>query len=373
MYAGINRSLFLHPMKLLRRYMLQEMVVPFFLTLMLFTFVFLTGTLVKMADTVLNKGIGFLDVAKIIILAFPEIFSFTLPTSALAAVVLTLGGFAQNNELRAMKAMGINLISVITPVLAVAFLISLLALVFNDQVVTKASFAKRKVVKKILFKNPLALFEPNRFIKEFEPYIFHVKGVKDRRLEQVIIYQPQEGKPTRTIIAEYGEIVTSPDGDQLTLKLFNGTIDEPGAEELYKLDFETYSLPTIMLQSASRIGKKTREAQLYELLTWLRQDDPASVKDRLRHRTELHRKISFSLGTFVFVLVGLPIAMIVRHGELIWAFSVSMSVVVVYYVMYVWAGSVSINGLIPPELALWLPNAVLVGVGLYLLKRAMVS
>jgi lipopolysaccharide export LptBFGC system permease protein LptF len=206
-------------MNILRRYTLREMYAAFLMTLSLFTFIFLTGTIVKMVDTVLNKGIGLFDMLKILGLSIPEVFSFTLPTSALAAVVLALGSFSQNNELRAMKAVGINPLTIMVPILLVAFLLSVFAVVFNDRVVSEARFAKRKLIKKVLFKNPSSIFEPNQFIKDFKGYIFHVKGVNGNRLEQVIVYQPEEGQPTRTIIAERGEITTSPDGEELIVKI----------------------------------------------------------------------------------------------------------------------------------------------------------
>lgn len=357
-------------MSILRRYTLREMYAPFLMTLSLFTFIFLTGTIVKMVDTVLNKGIGAMDMLQILGLSIPEVFSFTLPTSALAAVVLAIGSFSQNNELRAMKAVGINPLTIMIPILLVAFLLSVFAVVFNDQVVSEASFAKRKLIKKVLFKNPSSLFEPNQFIKDFKGYIFHVKGVEGNRLDQVIVYQPQEGQPTRTIIAEHGEIVTSPDGGELIVKLYNGTIDEPEKGELYKLDFETYSIPPISVDSASKVVKKPRELRFDELLWQLREGNYAKEEERLRDRAELQRKLSFSLAPFVFVLVGLPTAILVRRGELIWSFGISMSVVIIYYVLYVWVGTMANNGVLPPEIALWIPNFLLALLGLFLTKKA---
>ena len=357
-------------MSILRRYTLREMYAPFLMTLSLFTFIFLTGTIVKMVDTVLNKGIGVVDMFQILGLSIPEVFSFTLPTSALAAVVLAIGSFSQNNEFRAIKAVGINPLTIMIPILLVAFLLSVFSVVFNDQVVSEASFAKRKLIKKVLFKNPSSLFEPNQFIKDFKGYIFHVKGVEGNRLDQVIVYQPQEGQPTRTIIAERGEIVTSPDGGELIVKLYNGTIDEPEKGELYKLDFETYSIPPISVDSASKVMKKPRELRLDEILWQLREGNYEKPLERLRDRAELQRKLSFSLAPFVFVLVGLPTAILVRRGELIWSFGISMSVVIIYYVLYVWVGTMANNGILSPEIALWIPNFLLILLGLFLTQKA---
>ena len=342
------------------------------MTLMLFTFIFLTGSLVKMADTILNKGVGLWDVLRILVLSLPEVISFTLPASALAAVAIAIGGFSQNNELRAMKAVGVNPVAIMIPLLVIALMMSLVALAFNDQVVTEGSYAQRRLVRSILFKNPTAIFEPNKFIREFDEYIFLVKGVNGRHLDQVIIYQPQENKPTRTIIAERGEVIISPSGDELTLMLYNGTIDESHESELYKLDFETYAMPPVQSQAGRSFSKKIKELKIYELLNNLA-ERKGDAKELLKYRTELHRKISFSFGSFIFVLIGLPVAILVRRGELVWSLGLSMSMVICYYTLYVWAGSVSNHGFLPPEIALWLPNILLAAVGTFLVKQAVIS
>src|SRR3989338_6198485 len=107
-------------MKILRKYALQELLHPFLLSLLFFTFVFFVGNLFKLADLLVNKGVGLLDILKILLLLMPSLLSYVIPTSALTAVLLVFGGFAQNNEITAMKASGVNFFLVALPVLLVS-------------------------------------------------------------------------------------------------------------------------------------------------------------------------------------------------------------------------------------------------------------
>jgi len=63
-------------MKLLRSYTLRELVVPFCVSLLIFTFIFIVGNLFKMADLIINKGVNIFDVLRIIILLIPRLLSF---------------------------------------------------------------------------------------------------------------------------------------------------------------------------------------------------------------------------------------------------------------------------------------------------------
>ena len=111
-------------MKILRLYCLRELATPFLLSLALFTFIFLVGNLVKLADLLVNKGVNLFDIAKILLLLIPQLVVFVLPTGALSSTLLVFGGFAQNNEITAIKASGINVLRVMIPVMLIAFLLS---------------------------------------------------------------------------------------------------------------------------------------------------------------------------------------------------------------------------------------------------------
>ena len=70
-------------------------MIPFLISLVLFTFIFMVGNLIKVADLLVNKGVSIFDVLKILALTVPSVLGFILPTGTLAAVLLVFGSFAQ--------------------------------------------------------------------------------------------------------------------------------------------------------------------------------------------------------------------------------------------------------------------------------------
>lgn len=353
-------------MKLLRKYVFGEMLQPFMLSLVLFTFIFIVGNLVKLADLLLNKGVAFTDIMVVVFLLMPKLFGIVLPTSLLMAILLTVGSLAQNNEIIAIRAGGISVGRVFLPIVLFAFLMSVVALILNDQVLPRAAHAYRTTIKEILIKRPLAYLEAGRLIKDFQDYIIFAQKIENNQMQGITIYQPQEGRPTRTIVAERGEIIADPLAKSLTLKLYNGSSDEPNEEDpkvLYKMDFKTFELPPIQLGGDIRNGtKKIKDMTLDELLLHMRElkrgTSPPNHKQLTLFKTELHHKIAFSFSTFFFALVGIPLALITRRGEVIISFLMAMGVITIYYVLLVWASTLSKQGTMSPLLVMWIPNLV---------------
>jgi len=363
-------------MKLLRKHILIELIVPFIMSLAVFTFIFLVGNLLRMADLIVNKGVSLWDLLEIISYLVPKLLSFTVPTAALTSILLVFGGFAQNNEILAMKAVGINIFRMMLPVITICFILSLIMLFLNDQILPKAQYAYRKAVKEMVIKKPTAYLEAGRFIKDFKGYIILVKKIEGDNLEGVTIYQPEAGKPTRTIIAERGEVKTSADERSLMIRLFNGTSDEPNPENpdsFYKLDFATFELPPIGLtQDHSAMRKKIKDLTIDELLGRMDKDNPEhQQKENFLKvlKTEFHKKISFSFSVFFLALAGLPLAIITRRGEAVISFSLAMGVIAFYYICFVFMKTVALETPIPAGIALWFPNMLMVVASFFLMRR----
>lgn len=367
-------------MRILRNYILEQLLLPFAVCFCVVTFIFILGNLVTLADLLVNKGVGLFDILQILLFFIPKLLNFTIATSALTAILLVFGGLAQHNEITAMRASGVNIFHIMLPVLILSFLLSVVNLILSDQLLPRVQLSYRKAMSELFLKNPSAYIEAGKFIKEFDNYIILTQKVDGNKLEGVTIYQKEEGKPTRTILARRGEIISSKADKTVMLKLYDGTSDEPNPDDptsFYKLDFETFVMPPFKLgfSGGKAVVKKTKEMtidELVEKITEVRVHEPGDQARRAELnelRAIMHKKISFSFAPFIFALIGLPIAIISRRGEAIISFSLAMGIVAVYYGLFVWAMAVGKRGMIVPEIALYLPNALLIFIGCYLFRR----
>ena len=212
-------------MTLLKRYVLRELLLPFILCFATLDFIFMAGYLVRAANFIIGRGVPLSDTLYVLILALPDIISYTVPTSGLTAVLIVYGSFSQNNEIRAMKASGIHPSHVILPAFLVGLGVSFLMFVFNDQVATNASFLLRRTTKQMLIKHPKAIIEPGRFVNLSDTLKFFAKELRGNELRDIVAYEIEESnKPVRTIIAERGEIVSKPANTEMQVRLFDGSV-----------------------------------------------------------------------------------------------------------------------------------------------------
>jgi lipopolysaccharide export system permease protein len=354
----------------LRDYILKEFFHSFFLSIIVFTFVLLVGNVIQLADLVINKGVGILSVLKLFFFLIPWLLSFTLPIAALTGVIMTFGRLSGDGELTAIKASGIGLARISSPLLILGIIFSFLAFYMNDQVSPNASFASRKVVKEIGMKNPTAMLEEGTFIRGFGNYVIFIYEIKGNKLRNIRIYQPQEGKTTRTIIAESGEINTQAGSNMVELKLFNGTSEEPSPtdpESFYKLNFKTYNMTIDIskMMKQEKIQKKTREMTVNELTREI-----ANVKAQKMDPTplyvEIYKKINMSVASFVLILMGIPLGIKAQRSEKSIGFGISLLLFAVYWGAFLGGIAMALRGTVPALLGVSLPNVIFFVFGLIL-------
>jgi lipopolysaccharide export system permease protein len=274
----------------------------------------------------------------------------------------------------AIKASGINLFSLILPLLIVGIILSLVLVIFNDRVIPYAHYASRKTLIDVGVKNPTAALEPGVFINSFEKYILFIYRIDENKLSNVRIYEPQgDDKPTRTIVAKRGEFIAIPEKNMVKLKLMEGTSDEPDPQNpanFYKLNFKTYfmTLSLAQMQDKDKIRKKPKDMTILELreeIEKLRKEgiSPAPLI------TETNERISLAFSCLVFILLGSSLAIITRRREKSINFSIAFVIVGVYYLLLMGSEALSLQGYVNPQLAMWIPNLIFGVIGVILTFR----
>ncbi len=358
-------------MRILRNYIIIELIKPFILSIVVFTFVLLVGNIIQLADMIINKGVQIFYVFKLFMYLVPYLLSFTMPMALLTATLLIFGRLSSDNEINAMRSSGIGLYQIVFPVIMVGLIFSLFSIPLNDDVLPNAHFASRKTLKDIGIKNPTAYLEEGTFIRGFEDYVIFIYQINKNKLKNIRIYQPQEGKPTRTIIAERGEILVHPEKEYVELKLFNGTSEEPSPTDpgiFYKLNFKVYtmSLDLTEILKKGEIQKKTKEMTIKELEEEISKMENEQIDVRPLI-TEIHKKLSLSFSSLAFVLIGIPLGVRAHRSEKSIGFGISLALFTAYWGFFLGGTALALNGKLPPWLGVWSPNIVLGFLGIVLL------
>ncbi len=361
-------------MKIIRSYVLRECIVPFILSLAVLTCVFLLGNLIQLANLVINKGVGITTVGHVFLLYIPVLLGYTLPIACLVSVIFAFSRLSADNEIVAMRASGIHLLKILVPLSVVGLIISLLAVVLNERLIPLAHHEQRKLLKNLSVQNPTALLEAGMFIHAFTNQVLFIHKIEDNMLYNVTIYQPQEGRATRTIIAKRGEFTVVPGKDQIKLKLMDGTSDEPNLENpenFYKLNFKNYFITLDLSQKTQQVDKKPKGMTLKELGKEINKHEVLSV-DTVQLRTEFHRKITWSFASLVFILLGFPAAVITHRREKSTNIVLAVLCAAAYYLLSLGCEALSLQRVGPAAWLMWTPNIV-AGVGAIILNQKCVS
>ncbi|MCM8783730.1 MAG: LptF/LptG family permease [Candidatus Omnitrophica bacterium] len=347
----------------MRNYIFGEVAKPFWLYMFIFTFVLVSGNIIRLIELIIIKGISLLDVMRLFLWQIPSLISYILPMAILTALLLGLGRLSSDLEITAIKASGINIFHLELPLVLTGVIFSLFSLILNNEIIPYARFASRKIIKQVGIKNPTAYFEPGTFIRNFENYILFFYGINGNMLYNIRIYELKEDGLPRTIIAQQGKITTLTDKKTVKLELFVGTSDEPSPNDprrFYKLNFKTYTInlkiPVEFMEET--INKKPKEMNIQELIS---EKEKLSIKniDISPIETEIHKKIALSFACLVFVFVGFPLGVLTKRRTGAVAFGLSLVVLGLYYLIMIGGEALAIQRLVKPPLAMWLANIIL--------------
>ena len=365
-------------MHLLRNHVLKEILGNFLWAMLVLTFVLLVGNVfTKMIDLIINRGVDPVSIAQLVAYSTPYICVYTLPMAALVAVLLAFGRLSADHELTALRASGISLARVIAPVLLAAATLSLFTFYLGDQLASKSHFRMRQISAQIGLQSPTAALEEGVFIKSFGDLVIFIHRIDGDKLQQVRIYQPQANGPTRTIVAEHGQLIPLPEQNIIKLKLENGTTDEPDANNpgrFYKLKFGTYFLPLDIsgFKFKASLEKKRKELTLRELWAqFVKLRDDGYVDNYVL--TEIHQKITLALAPLVLTLLAIPLGIRTHHSEKSVGFAVALILGTVYWITLIGVSAVAKTGTLPPAAIVHLPNIAFLALGFWLMNHLLKS
>ncbi len=348
-------------MDVLKRYVVGEFAGAFVFSLFIFTLVFTVGNIMQVADLIINKGVGILDVFRVFFLLMPSLLTFTIPMSVLLGTLLAFGRLAGDSEIQAMLYSGISIYRITVPVIILVLVLSMFCVLVNDRVATEFGFEARRVLKEVGVQNPRALIEPGVFTR-FGNYVIFAYGVQKNELKNVRVYIPKEGQPTRTVIAQTVALDFDKEKNVLRLKMRNGTSQEQSSANpnlYYTLNFKDYEMTVNVddIVKATRIQKKMREKTIMELLQDIRSVKMERIEFKL-FELEIHKKVALAASCLVFVVIGMPLAIRIHRREKATSFGIGLALFGIYWGMFLAGIVLAENGKVPSWLGAWLANIV---------------
>ncbi|MGD0654653.1 MAG: LptF/LptG family permease [Thermoguttaceae bacterium] len=385
-------------MYILTRYVVTEVLKFFLVTLLGLT---LIVTVVMGVKQGLSQGLPPMVMLYVMPYMLPEMLGITIPVSLLLAVSIVYGRMTGTNEVVALKSLGINPMVIVWPVIIFAFLLSLGTIWMQEIAATWCRPSYARVAAESVEEIAYGMLQTNHSIgPPYTPqFSITVKRVDGRNLIQptITIFR-DESHPTTTVRAMEAELRTDRQRHEINIVCRNFDVDIDGKYQFSDPGEWSQSLPIVnpgrnpgvlehhrdwvaMYEIPEHIAKlkaevfplEQKRADLEASGKTLPQADSARLSDlwRLIYRlqTEPYRRLSNGFTCLCFVLIGVPVAMLWRHADVLTNFFVCfVPILAVYYPLLMLSEDLSTSGKLWP-ISFWMSNTVCIASGILLLRR----
>jgi lipopolysaccharide export system permease protein len=216
-------------LRLLDRYILTQTIAPFLFALGALTSILLLNQVARRLPKLVGKGLPWSVIGEVFALTIPFIVVMTLPMALLLAILYAFTHLGSDSEITAMKASGISVRQMLAPVLVAGVVLAGVTFYVTDQIHPRSNARLKALVTDIARKKPtLELAE--QAINPIPPSTLFLRAgrvdANSGRLKDVAIYDLAQPDARRIIYADSGLIGYAPDGVDVRLRLWHGTIHE---------------------------------------------------------------------------------------------------------------------------------------------------
>lgn len=371
-------------MKTLERYVFGSFLTSFILAFLVLSFVLTIGLMVQITSYILD-GVPLGLVGRFALVCFPETMQWTIPLGLLVSSVLVFSRMSADSEVAAMRACGVNIMSVIKWPLCFAAACTLLGIVINNEVVPRGHEIRRRLAKRITVGSGLDILQPGRIIDEFPKakayfdrkegnwlYGLVVKDLRDPKIER--LYTASKAMVTqrgRDILLDLHDVTIEPIDEHnpgmAHARRVPVEIKDALKDSRYKVREKDLCFWDI-LKAIFKADRDAEEADRDARLARLDKDDARAqaarhMKKSMRKRaselkTEFMKRFVFAFASICFVLVGVPLGIRAQRKESSIGMAVSLAVALGYYLVTILMGALDKNPELHPWYFIWLPVAI---------------
>ncbi len=358
-------------MRIIDRYVIRQILVPFLLGLLVFTFVLIIPEMMKNAESFIAKGVPPLVIAQAMAMLVPYALGLTIPMSLLLGLLIAFGRLSADREFVAMQACGVSLVRLLRPVGLVAVVSWAATFYVFMYGIPNANQAFREITFNIMAERAAGEVKPRVFFDDFPDLVLYAREVPldGDGWRSVFMADSRPDQPQAIYLAAKGRVVINREMRTIDMVLENGTRHTSGQDGVYRVfNFEqqVLTLNPAHMFPAGGPSKGLNEMSIAELREQI-------VQQQARNDTThnqwmaIHRKFAVPVACLVFGLIGLALGATNRRDGALGSFVFALGVVFAYYVPFYLGPSLAKGGYLPPWLAVWGSNLVLGALGVILL------
>lgn len=359
------------------RYIFKELLPPFFLNLLFFTFIFLLTRILDITNLVVNYKVGMGVVGRMLVYHLPYFLVYVVPMSVMMAVLLTFLRMSSDNEVLALKSGGVSLYRLLPPVMVFCLLGAILTAFMIVQGLPWGRRSMEDLTREVAGSNIDIGLKERTFNDAFDSVMLYVNkvDVRSKELMDIFIQDRRDPDMPITIVAPKGKLFREPDRPVFHLRLFDGTINGADLDKrtVNAARFDLYDINLDIQQAVKTAGKNRRldEKEMYfsELVSYIEEAEQQDEK-YWEAVLEYHRKFSIPFACLAMGLLAVPLGVGSKFSRPSFGLGLGIAFFLFYYLLLSAGLVFGEAGAYPPLIGMWVPNIAMGGVGVYLLVRA---
>ena len=356
---------------IINRYIVKEIIFPFFVIFLFFNFIFLMAKILEITDVIINYNASFFDMVLLLFFMTPDFLYFVFPIATMISVLIAFIQLSSNNEIIVLKSSGININRLILPVAIFCFVNMCITGWITCYGVSYGRLASKKLLSKIAEKNFNIMIKEKMFNEKFGDMTIYVDKIDPitKKMERVFIEENPQKESSNTIIAPKGILLHEKDKTSFILKLFDGVINNINIKDnsSFSANFSAYDVNVDLMNKNNRssfFGKN--EMNIVELYNFIKNSKEKS-SNYYDYFVYSYQKITIPIACILLGLSAMFISFYKNNqNKQFFTISFGFIVMVLYYSLIILSESLGkINYLLSPALCLWIPNIVMSIIGLY--------
>ncbi len=348
------------------RYVLKEIISPFSIGLLVYTFTLLINQILVLSNVLISRSASTWTILKILLYLLPDFLSFTIPMATLMGVLAGLSRMSTDYEIVAYRTMGVNNLRVYKPVLIFTVLTWLFSSWLIMYVAPESNYRFSRLYTQVILSKAVSNIKPKTFYTGFPFYVLYFNEIDNPSGEwkDIFLYSMKQANDDKMIIAKRGKFIQKYGTRESHIALSDAVIQgykkkEPKQSYSQSFKFLREYIPELINIKQTR---RSTQQTLPHLLETLKHEP-----DNLSIQIEFHNKFALPFTCLAFGFLALSLGISTKKGGKISGFIISLGIIFLYYTIITTARNMILKKIISPFAGIWFPNMflILIGIGLY--------
>ena len=257
--------------RIIDRYIIRELILPFLMGLVVFTFLLMIQPLADYSEQLISKGVSWNIVAKVLVTLIPQALAVTIPIALLIGLLIGFGRLSSDRESVALLACGISIYRLLRPVMVVAVASWAVTSWVMLDAVPRANQAFREIVYGVISARAENEIKPRIFFEDFPNRILYIgDALSGGGWRQVFLADTMKPEEPTVFTAASGQLVINREKRTVDLVLQNGSrhtanLRDPSKYEVARFSELILGLDPDTVFNVTEIMKGENEMTISEL------------------------------------------------------------------------------------------------------------